>query len=291
MITILTPTYNRAYTLRRLFESIKKQTYRSFEWIVVDDGSTDNTQDLLQEFKAKAQFKMTCVYQENGGKHRGLNNGVSIAQGEFIFIVDSDDYLPDNSLEIVNSFLTQIDNNQEFAGVSGNRCYPNGQKIGGEVCYEVLDTDPISFRTKYHVRGDMAEVWRTDVLKKYPFPGFPGEKFLSEGAVWQLIAKEYKLRYFNQPIYICDYLPDGLTRNAFRCFHNSPLGTMYVSRMYMYSAQQPLINRIKAAIHYWQYTADYNGKRPKELRPIWWSYFFYPIGCFLNFRGKINADV
>ncbi len=285
MITILTPTYNRAYTLQRLYESIERQTYRSFEWIVVDDGSTDNTYNLIEDVKNKAQFPLKYIRKENGGKHTAINIGVPIAQGEFIFIVDSDDYLPQNSIELIENYCNQIVDDDGFAGVSGNKIFENGQKVGGEVDYDTIDVDNVYFREKLRIKGDMAEVWRTSVLKEFPFPVYENERFMSEGSVWAQIARNYKLRYFNKPIYICDYLEDGLTLNAFKSFHNSPKGTMLVYSRIMKDNRYRLVSRIKGAVHYWQYTCDYKGNRSTEIRPAWWAYLFWPVGKLLNNKG------
>ena len=271
MITVFTPAYNRAYKLSELYESLCRQTYRDFEWLVVDDGSTDETKDLLRRFEADGRVVLRHVRQENGGKHRAINRGVRLAQGEWFFIVDSDDSLPPDSLELVAHYADQIADDPAFAGVSGSKCYPDGRKVGGEVVYDVLDTDAVSFRERLHVRGDMAEVWRTDVLRQYPFPEFPGEKFVSEGIVWSEIARHYKLRYFNRGIYTCDYLPDGLTRNIRRHYRQSPRGAALLYGRMMRDGRYGWKSRVRAAINYWRYTVGQQDVH-RECPPAWWAW-------------------
>lgn len=283
ILTIFTPTYNRAYTIKKLYASLVNQTYKKFEWLVIDDGSTDNTEEVFRYFISEQKIKIHYLKVENGGKHRAINKGVKLAQGDFFFIVDSDDYLHGEALARIDFYIKQIENEKTFAGVCGLKVYPNGKKIGGEVDYKILDTDSISFREKYHIKGDMAEVFRTEILKQYPFPEFSGEKFFSEGFVWSRIAQKYKLRYFDEPIYICDYLEDGLTKSIRKHHRNSPKGTMLFYNEIMRQKRNNLKTRLIAAINYWRYTIKYRGRRDGELAPIGWSYCFYPLGLLFYY--------
>ncbi len=283
-LTIFTPTYNRAYILPKLYNSLKNQSNLEFEWLIVDDGSSDNTEELVKSFLAEHVLDIRYYKKENGGKHRAINYAVNLAKGNFFFIVDSDDYLPQDSVSIILNYISQIEYFEDFAGVSGNRCYPDGSVVGGDVSYDVLDTDTVSIREKYHVKGDMAEIWRTSILRQYPFPEFPGEKFMTEGIVWSEISRKYILRYFNQNIYICDYLQDGLTKNIRKHHRKSPLGSMYIYAKYMKDERYSIMNRIKSAINYWRYTIPFKGKRDGEFSPVWWSYVFYPVAIFFYYK-------
>lgn len=214
LFTVFTPTYNRSYIIGKLYESLIRQSFRDFEWLVVDDGSTDDTGTLIAKFVAENKIPIRYIRQENGGKHRAINRGVREAHGELFFIVDSDDYLADNALERTAQHYSKIRRNPEFCGVSGLRILPNGEKAGGEENWSIIDATAKEIRTKYGVKGDLAEVWKTEILGRFPFPEFEGETFCGEMLVWRRIARAgYKLRFFYEKIYICDYLPDGLTRN------------------------------------------------------------------------------
>lgn len=215
MITILTPTYNRAYILVRLYESLKHQTLNDFEWIIVDDGSEDETEELIKQWKIEDNgFYIRYIKIKNGGKHRALNRAVPISKYEYIFIVDSDDYLVENAVELIHKWIATIAGSERFAGVAGLRAKPDGTIIGQcSIETEFIDATNIQ-RMKYKLLGDKAEVYRKDLLLKYPFPEFEGEKFIAEGAIWDAIASDgYKIRWFSKPIYIGDYLEDGLTKN------------------------------------------------------------------------------
>lgn len=289
MITVFTPTYNRAYILPQLYKSLIQQTYTNFEWLLIDDGSNDTTQQLVEGWIKENRITIRYFKQHNGGKHRAINRGTEAARGELFFIVDSDDRLPPNSLALIDHYARQIEDKQDFAGVCGLKCYPDGKRVGGDFNYDILDTDPVSFREKYRIKGDMAEVWRTEILRKYPFPEFEGEKFLSEGVVWSRIAQKYKLRYFNRNIYTCDYLQDGLTRHIRRHHRQSPCGTMLLYTSIMQDPRYGFWSRLKAAVNYWRYTVTNKGRRPAGLRPPNWAYLFYPLGWYF-YRKDIKSN-
>ncbi len=283
MITVFTPTYNRAYALPRLYKTLQKQTFRDFEWLIVDDGSNDNTSEVVKGWVEEGCFAIRYIKTANGGKHRAINKGVALAEGELFFIVDSDDWLPQDSLYWINHYYEEVKTDERFAGVSGSRSYPNGKRIGGAVAYDVLDTDYVSFREHYKIKGDMAEVWRTEVLRQYPFPEFEGEKFLTEAVVWEEIAQNHKLRYFNKEIYTCEYLPDGLTKNIRAHHRNSPRGTMLFYSRQMTNRRFRIISRMKAAANYWRYTMNYKGRR--LVIPVW-AYLFWGVGFLFSLIDK-----
>ena len=213
-ITIFTPTYNRRQLIERLYQSLLSQTRKNFEWLVVDDGSTDNTENYFTDLLAKQQpFPIRYIKQENGGKHRAINKGVQNANGELFFIVDSDDYLTEKAIEKINQWITTLDNSHKWAGISGLKGFSKDSVVGQHSDFSYIDAKN-NERRKYNLLGDKAEVYFTDVLKQYPFPEIPGENFISEEIVWNAIARDgYYLRWFNEIIYICDYLEGGLTKD------------------------------------------------------------------------------
>lgn len=289
MITVFTPTYNRGYTLSRLYNSLLSQTYMDFEWLIIDDGSIDNTSMLVDSFILENKIKVRYLKTGNGGKHRAINKGVALAKGEFFYIVDSDDYLPENALERIIFFMEQIKYNDSFAGVCGLKVYPDFKVVTQNFNYVELNTDMISIYEKFRVKGDMAEVFKIEILKQYPFPEFVGEKFISEGIVWNRIAQQYNLKYFNEPIYICDYFEDGLTKSIRKHHRNSPKGTMLFYNEMIRQKRNGLKKRLIAAVNYWRYTVKYKGERAGELAPISWSYCCYPLGLlfyYIDIRKK-----
>ena len=294
-ITVFTPAYNRAKLLPRLYESLCKQTFKDFEWLIVDDGSVDETASLftsndndnvrsamplctfrskndnssihLYTFSSKnenesgqtsdiihqtSNFPIRYYYQENGGKHRAINRGVKEAQGELFFIVDSDDMLPPEALETVAKVYEDIKDDERFAGVCGLDGTFVGKVIGSGLPQKVMDTPSVDIRFKYGVTGDMKEVFRTAVLKEFPFPEIEGERFCPEMLLWNRIATKYKLRYFNQIIYLAEYQEDGISAGIVKARMNSPIAAM-MTYAELNGYDIPFVSKVKAAINYWRF--------------------------------------
>ncbi|MDR0221662.1 MAG: glycosyltransferase family 2 protein [Lachnospiraceae bacterium] len=242
-ITVFTPTYNRGYIIKRLYDSLRAQSYTGFEWIVIDDGSTDETASLLAEWAAETrEFPLTYRRVENGGKHRAINLGVEMAGGDLFFIVDSDDYLAENALERLVYWEGTIAGMTGFAGVGGLRGFSEDEVNGKAFTGEYRDATSLE---RGNVFGDKAEAFYTEVLRKYRFPEYEGENFLVEGIVWGAIADDgLKIRWFNEIIYIGDYLEDGLSKSGAAKLLANPKGYLhYVRQMLTYkmSRQDKLV--------------------------------------------------
>ena len=231
-ITVFTPTYNRAYIIETLYRSLQRQTYTDFEWLVVDDGSADNTRELFECWqKEENPFPIRYVKQENGGKCRAINRGLELAQGELFFTVDSDDYLTEDALEKVIAWDAELPGKEQYCGFVGNRGTtatetPNRLFDGGYLDGTALDRYTVAEDHDVLVNGERAFVFYTEVHRKYPYPEFPGEKFLTEAVTWDKMAVDgYKMRFYNDIIWIWEYKPDGLTRAGYKVFLDNPQGT------------------------------------------------------------------
>lgn len=286
MITVFTPTYNRAHLLLRLYESLKAQTFQDFEWIIVDDGSIDNTEQIVREWCDEVCFKGGIHYirQSNGGKHRAINRGVQEAQGELFFIADSDDYLPDDSLAKVAEKYEKIKGDNSIGGICGLDMTPKGDVIGsGLPCDEIICSS-LELRVNYHVTGDLKEVFITHVMREFPFPEFEGERFCPEALVWNRIAQKYKLIFFNEPIYIAEYQPEGITAGIVRARMNSPVAAA-TTYQELNSYDIPLQEKIKAAINYWRFRACVTKGKSVPKLPWYW-FWCQPIGYLMHLRDK-----
>jgi len=226
MITIFTPTYNRANLLPKLYKSLINQTSYEFEWLIVDDDSTDNTENVINEIIRKQNPFAIRYYKKNhGGKHRAINYALDLAEGEYFFIVDSDDFLKDEAVAFISEWVSTISDNLKIAGVSGLKVLPNGEPTSGQPNFKgesYIDASNFE-REKYNLGGDQAEVFKTSILKKNRFPDFEGEDFLEEAVVWNGLAElGYVMRWYPIPIYCCEYLETGLTktRNRWRIINN-----------------------------------------------------------------------
>ena len=225
-ITVFTPTFNRAYIIENLYRSLQYQTTSDFEWLVIDDGSKDNTKELFTNWmKENNQFPIRYYQVENGGKHRAINKATDLANGKLFFIVDSDDTLTNDALESIIHWERSIQDKHNFCGISGNRGKNESDIIGSTFDGHYVDATSLD-RTRFEITGDKAEVFYTDILRRYKFDEINGENFITEATVWDRMAFDgYKIRWFNKVIYICDYLEDGLTNNINKIFVKNPVGT------------------------------------------------------------------
>lgn len=290
-ITVFTPTYNRAYILENLFNSLKRQKFYDFEWIIMDDGSTDNTADLVSSWlKEKLSFPIIYNYQKNSGKHTAINKGVKLASGNLFFIVDSDDYITDDALFKINHWYENLTPKDSFWAISGNVGFSKNELIGETFQSEYLDSYYLD-RIPNNIIGDKAEVFFTDVIRDYQFPEFKGEKFLFEGALFLEYGQKYKIRYFNDIIYIADYLEDGLTNNIRNRILQSPKGYAYVKCKEMDVCKRNYKDRLSFYYYYWK---DFNkiigtNNVSKNLRVTFFTLFlsiaiFGVLNWFRNFK-------
>lgn len=263
LVTIITPTYNRAYTLRSLYESLCEQDSNNFEWLIVDDGSSDNTEEVVKEFINQGNFKIRYIKKENGGKHTAVNVGVKTIDTPLTMIVDSDDRLLNHATSIIEENYQKYGRVSKIGVFSFLKVYSSG-----EIVVSVNEDVTVSSYSVYRIRenrpGDMAEVFRTEILKANPFPEFEGERFLSEDVCWIEISKNYDTVFINKPIYECEYLEGGLTANDKPMKFASPLGSMLRGKQLM-TRECGLKANIKGAIIYNCYKKCVDKKIPENL--------------------------
>lgn len=252
MITVFTPTYNRRHTLDRLYESLCRQTSFNFEWLVVDDGSTDGTKYFFSSLPEE-RFAIRYYFQENGGKHRAINKGVKLALGEWFFFVDSDDFLTDDAVSSLEKSLAEIEPDNRFCGVVALKMDQNYRVIGTPCRYDNLDTDFLSYRIKYKIVGDRAEVVRTSIMKEFPFPEIENEKFCTEALVLNRIALKYIARYTNLKIYRCEYQEGGLSDTYEKIMTDNPRGSLLYYWELFHVSFLPLKYRMIFCSQYWKY--------------------------------------
>ncbi len=229
-ITVFTPTYNRAYIIENLYRSLQRQTYMDFEWLVVDDGSSDNTSELFAEWKKDNNpFPIRYYYKENGGKCQAINYALDLAEGELFFTVDSDDYLTDDALEKIVSWEASITDKIAYCGVSGNLGISPNETPNTIYDFQYWDGDLLArypeSKREHIIDGERALAFYTEVHRKYRYPLLENEKFMTEAVTWNRMAHDgFKMRFFNDIIWIYEYKEDGLTNAGFRLFENNPRG-------------------------------------------------------------------
>lgn len=250
MITILSPTFNRGGGLRSLWDSLQKQTVKDFEWLVVDDGSSDGTKDLITQLQEKSDFPIRYIYKSNGGKHTALNVGIQTICSELTFIVDSDDFVTDDAVESILKIHRKYGAQKNICGYAFLRAFPDGKVNGKKFDANEKLGSYIEVRVNGDDTGaDKAEVFKTHCLKEFPFPEYPNEKFLGEDLVWLRMARKYEMVHINKTIYVGNYLEGGLTNN--RRKHNiaSPIGCMHRAEEFMESDLKTRY-RIKGGLQY-----------------------------------------
>ena len=292
-ITIFTPTYNRAYILKNVYNSLLRQTYRDFEWLVIDDGSTDDTEELIKSLINEKKITIRYFKKENGGQHTALNYAIEKTEAEMLMIVDSDDYLTDNALERVIFWESTIKDKSNYAGVSGLKVYPTGEVIGPEWEHEENHIDATNLeRIDKNLYGDKAEVYYTNVLKKFaPIPVFEIENDVEKAVLWNRIAYAgYKIRWFNEGIYVCEYLQDGMTKNIRQNYLRNFRG--YTSWMKEQIAMQPTFKRkLSDGAIYIDVAKEKGIDKLDMSKNIGQPLLFVEICCFYNVLRKIKKRI
>ncbi|MBA8197412.1 glycosyltransferase family 2 protein [Citrobacter freundii] len=220
-ISIVTPVYNRASLIGNLFQSLLKQDIFEFEWIVIDDGSTDNIKDVMHEFQSSSPFTIKFHQKENGGKPSAVNEGVKAASYDWIYIVDSDDFIAQDAISVISNDVMKIAD-PSCAGMAYLKAFSDtGNIVGDKFNTKILD-----YKFFSGIKGDKALVLKRDLLKGNLFPIFDNEKFITEAFCWNVILDEYYLFTNNKVIYFCEYLEDGLTHDYCNLLKKNKQGTL-----------------------------------------------------------------
>lgn len=291
LVTIFTPTYNRAHLLRETYDSLCHQDFdQGFEWLIVDDGSTDNTEEIVNGFIQEGRLHIRYFKKPNGGKHTAINFGAKEAKGELFWILDSDDSLPKDALSVVVKCWDSLDASQKgkLAGICGYMAHHDGKVIGNPIVEAGTIVSSLEMRHKLHVTGDMMEVWRTDVMLEFPFPEIPNERFCPEALIWNRIATKYPLYMIPDVIYYRDYLDGGLTDNIVKIRMKSPVASMMTYAELFDSDSDidfdlPFGQKVKAAINYWRFAFCAN---KRDVKINGWGNLLAPFGFLMHLNDK-----
>lgn len=281
-LTVFTPTYNRAYTLWKGYEGLKRQTCKDFKWIIVDDGSTDNTRELVSGWIKENLVPIEYYYKKNGGMHSAHNEAYRHIDSELAVCIDSDDYMTDNGVELIITRWRK-EGKDNHAGMIGLDIYENGSVIGTSFPENLHECKTYDLARKHGVYYDKKYVYRSDVIKQYlPYPEFEGERFGTVNFLYQKIDHDYDMLCSNDVYCVVEYMPDGLTINIYEQHKKSPRTRAYESDVLI------------AYVPYWQEklkrAAQYVSSAifAKDLKLLFqtknkaWVFSAIPIGIIYN---------
>lgn len=288
LITVFTPTYNRAGLLHRVYESLVRQTNQQFKWLVIDDGSTDGTRTVVEGFIQENKIEIAYVYKENGGLHSGYNAAIARLDTELSVCIDSDDWLPDDAIERILK-VWAARKADDIAGLIGLDYAANGKLIGDHLTDGAI-INPIDLLASKTNRGDKKYVVRTDCYKKVaPMPEFPGEKNFNPHYMILKLSADYRFVAVDAPLCIVDYQPDGMTANQYMQYLNSPKSFAELRRVIMALPNVPIKYLLKTVIHYCSssqisHNRHYINESPKPLltilcTPLGWGLTWYIRRC------------
>lgn len=248
LITVFTPTFNRAYCLHQVYESLLRQENKNFQWLIIDDGSSDNTSELVEKWKSQNQISIQYIYQKNQGMHGAYNTAYANIETELNICIDSDDYLADNAIQKIEDFWRK-NQSPDYSGIVGLDATFDNEIIGKRFPEGLKSSSLEDLYHKYKVPGDKKLVFRTEIVKKYPpYPLFEGENFVPHGSLFILIDKDYELLCLNEVLVNVEYLVDGSSRNMLHQYWKYPKGFQY-DRLFQIRYSKYWKVKIKNMIH------------------------------------------
>lgn len=254
MITIFTPTYNRAKLLDRVYQSLKNQTNLEFEWLIVDDGSNDDTKSVVDGFIAKGILNIRYLYKENGGVSSAMNYGIAHTENEIFFRVDSDDFLKEDAIAQIYAHWSSVRNDDKMSGLVFLTETTDGKLFGTHPFKDKFKTNYFEYRFVHGAVGDRAEVTKTAVLKQFPFPLFEGEKFCPEGVMWNRIAQQYDALYIPIAIHVREMdMQDSITSKVTATLEKNSMGTTTYYGELLNMKPISFISFMKNSLLYWRY--------------------------------------
>lgn len=284
-LTVFTPTYNRAYCLGDLYQSLCRQSSTDFLWLVIDDGSTDNTKSLVAEWINENKLEIKYLFKENGGMHTAHNLAYENIHTELNVCIDSDDRMTDNAVALINGFWDENKGDQ-YAGLVGLDIDKDGRLVSTKKFpTDIQSGKYYQLAGRYGLKGDIKFVYRTEVIKKYmPYPVFEGEIFTPLGYKYLLVDDDYDLLFFNEPLCIVDYRPDGNSHNLIKQYFRNPKGFLEERKVRM-SKSFTFGERFKNTVHFvsaqlilkkYQFWSDSTNKFLTVLAmPMGLLYYFY----------------
>lgn len=289
-LTIFTPTFNRAYCLHKCYESFLGQTLKDFIWLIIDDGSTDNTKELVDTWIEEDKISIQYIFQENQGMHGAHNTAYELINTPLNVCIDSDDHMPPNAVADILSTWPIIKDNDHYAGIVGLDADIEGNIIGTKLPVHIKEATLYDLYHKHKIKGDKKLVYKTQVAKKFPaYPLYQGERFVPLGYLYQLIDQEYSLYPINKVFCIVEYQVDGSSLNMLKQYRRHPNGFAF-SRKSRMKLGKNFKDIFKNTIHYVScalFTKNWRfiNESPRQILTI----LAIPLGILLNLYIRIKT--
>ncbi|MCM3665227.1 glycosyltransferase family 2 protein [Mesobacillus subterraneus] len=249
VLTVFTPTFNRAYCLHQCYESLVRQTCKDFVWLIIDDGSTDNTKELVDKWKKTNLIEIEYIWQENQGMHGAHNTAYDSIKTELNVCIDSDDYMPDDAVHKIIT-MWKIFGSENVSGIIGLDSYTDGKVIGTNLPSVPMTSTLFDLYHKYGVTGDKKLVYRTELTKRFPYPIFENEKYVGLAYKYHMLDRDYEMLLMNEVLCCVEYLQDGSSLNMLGQYRKNPKGFAFYRKELM---KLPFANskfKFRQAIHY-----------------------------------------
>lgn len=248
LITVFTPTYNRAYCLNKCYESLKRQTSKNFEWLVIDDGSTDNTRELVESWKKEGNIPISYIYKQNGGMHSGYNTAYDNIFTELAVCIDSDDYMTDDAVEQIEKFWEE-NKAPQYAGIVGLDITEDG-KVVGKPLPNVKSIKVYDYYNRYRGSGDKKMVYRPELMRGYRSPEFEGERLFPTCYKYFMVDLDYDMLVYNKPLCVVEYMPDGFTSNIMSHYKKNLNSYIFYRKFILTYPNATLAHKFRFAVHY-----------------------------------------
>lgn len=290
-LTVFTPTYNRGFCLEQCYESLVRQTSRDFIWLIIDDGSTDNTKEIVERWQQENKVNIRYYFQENQGMHGAHNTAYKLIDTELNVCIDSDDFMTDDAVEKIVTFWNKY-GSDEVAGIVGLNSNFNKQLIGSRLPEDIKSSTLFNLYHKHKVTGDKKLVYRTELTKHYPYPLFENEKYVGLDYKYYQLDKHFELLLMNEVLCRVEYLPDGSSQNMIHQYLNNPRGFAFYRQELMKLPFVGVSFKFRQAIHYVSSCLIIQN-RPfiKDISHRFLTVLAFPFGITLYMYIKMKARV
>jgi glycosyltransferase involved in cell wall biosynthesis len=283
LLTVFTPTYNRAYCLEKCYKSLINQTCKEFVWLIIDDGSIDQTKVLVEKWRLDNKIEIRYVWQENQGMHGAHNTAYELIDTELNVCIDSDDYMPKDAVENIIAFWKRY-GSEKVSGLIGLDAYTDGRIIGSELPENLKSSTLFDLYYKHGVSGDKKLVYRTELTKQFPYPIFKDERYVGLAYKYYKLDQQFEMLLMNEVLCCVEYLPDGSSKNMLNQYRKNPKGFAFYRKELMKLPFTSSSFRFRQAIHYVSSSLiDRNPKFLFESPEKGLTFLAIPLGMLLYF--------